>query len=259
MDVLSELLARVARMQATLDRLAALDGGVDGAGSGTANRVAVWSSTKKISAATALIWDGTSFIVGDVTNGAELNATDGLLLRGTATVWDDLRVEPVARSTGAKAPTFGAVGLGGLYVYQFDNAAAGSEKEVYCNIQMSHAWAKTGIYIHVHWMPLTADASKVVRWGLEYSWASPGQTFGAAATIYATTIVTGATGTQYSHIITAFSVLTPSVSQNALSSVLVCRLFRDSANAADTYGYTAGLLYVDAHVEVNKLGSATEY
>jgi hypothetical protein len=37
------------------------------------------------------------------------------------------------------------------------------------------------------------------------------------------------------------------------------RLFRDSANAADTLAQTAGLLYIDFHYEVNRLGSKTEF
>ena len=72
------------------------------------------------------------------------------------TVWDDYRIDPVARNTGAKAPTFGAF-RDGLYAYQFDDAQAASEKEVFFDVQMPHDWKQgTSVYPHVHWAPLVA-------------------------------------------------------------------------------------------------------
>ena len=53
--------------------------------------------------------------------------------------------------------------------------------------------------------------------------------------------------------------MTPTADQQGMSSMLICRLWRDSANAADTYGSDVGLLYIDAHVELDKLGSNSEY
>jgi len=43
-----------------------------------------------------------------------------------------------------------------------------------------------------------------------------------------------------------------------LSTVLICRLFRNSSHANDTYGGTAGLLYIDAHYQVDSFGSDEE-
>lgn len=59
---------------------------------------------------------------------------DGTLsLVGDAMPWDDLRVEPVARTTGSNAPTFevyftDGTGSRGVWLYSFDDAAAGSQK-----------------------------------------------------------------------------------------------------------------------------------
>lgn len=44
-----------------------------------------------------------------------------------------------------------------------------------------------------------------------------------------------------------------------ISSILQCRLFRDSANALDTYTGSVALLSVDAHVEFDRIGSRDEY
>ena len=68
--------------------------------------------------------------------------------------------------------------------------------------------------------------------------------------------------TAHKHYLSPFAALTPSASQDGLSSILRGRLFRNSADAADTYdigGNKCGLLYIDAHYEINSIGSNGEY
>lgn len=48
-------------------------------------------------------------------------------------------------------------------------------------------------------------------------------------------------------------------SNEEISSILQCRLFRDSANALDTYTGSVALLSVDAHVEFDRIGSRDEF
>lgn len=185
---------------------------------------------------------------------------------GTSTWWDDLRVEPTARSTGVNVPTFGravrdAGGTSnGVYTYQFDNAVGGSEKELYFSAQMPHGkLLNSQIDMHVHWIPITAaSAGHKVRWGLEYSWASPGDAFPTTTTVYADTTVVGDITVALSHCITPFPLLTPPAPEG-LSSMLQCRVFRNSSDAADTATITAGLLFVDAHLEMAQLGSREEF
>lgn len=185
---------------------------------------------------------------------------------GTSTWWDDLRVEPTARSTGPNVPTFGRVARdvagtsNGVYVYQFDNAAAGSEKELFFSAQMPHGkLLNSQIDMHVHWVPVTAGgAGDKIRWGLEYTWASPGDAFPATTTVYGDTTVVGDITVALSHCITSFPLLTPPASED-LSSILLCRVFRNSSNGADTATITAGMLFVDAHLEMAQLGSREEF
>ena len=61
------------------------------------------------------------------------------------------------------------------------------------------------------------------------------------------------------HYITEFAPLAPSAAQDGFSSTLIARLFRNSSDAADTYTNKVGLLYIDAHIELDKLGSNGEY
>lgn len=185
---------------------------------------------------------------------------------GTNTWWDDLRVEPNVRSTGAQVPTFGRVQRdvggtsNGVYAYQFDNAVAGQEKEVYFSVQMPHGkLLGSAIDLHIHWVPVTAGtAGHKVRWGLEYTWANIGGAFPATTTIYADTPTLGSIDVAMSHCLTAFAAEAAPASET-LSSVMLCRVFRDSANAADTATITAGMLFIDAHIEMDRIGSRDEY
>lgn len=173
--------------------------------------------------------------------------------------WDDLRIEPTARNTGVKAPTL-TLWSGGLYLYDFDNAALASEKELFFTVQMPHGWREgTAVYPHVHWIPKAAGtAGQVIRWGLEYSYSTIGGVFSAANTIYTTNIVGGGVITAAnSHLISDFTPI--QLPGCKISTIMACRIFRNSSNAADTYTGTAALLYIDWHYQTARPGSTEEY
>jgi hypothetical protein len=197
--------------------------------------------------------------------------------------WDDLRVEPVARTTGNNAPTFekwaddnGLGGTGssrGVYLYSFDNAAGGSEKEVHFTMQLPHSYLEgSTLHLHVHWIGAASENAVTPRWGLEYQWKNIGSIFAAnKPIIYTDGINYGSsdTGTTTHANVTAgrhyMSFFTPMVTNpdrlhpdeayDRISSVLIGRLFRDSANAADSYTNKVGLLYIDAHILLDSIGS----
>lgn len=153
-------------------------------------------------------------------------------------------------------------GSTGVFCYWFD---ASTNEEVFFGQQMPHAWTGTTIHPHVHWTPKTtadgAPASQKVEWGLEYTWTDIGGDFANTSIIYGNThtpadanVVAGR------HYLTDLGDITPSASQDGLSSILVCRLFRNATDATDdTYEADAGLLQFDFHYERDRLGSATEY
>jgi hypothetical protein len=97
-----------------------------------------------------------------------------------------------------------------------------------------------------------------VRWGLEYTWAEIGAVFPAVQTIYASVHdPADADVVANKHYYTEFAHIHPTADQDNISSILVCRLFRDADNIADNYEADAGVLFVDFHFEVNMLGSRT--
>jgi hypothetical protein len=173
--------------------------------------------------------------------------------------YDDLRFEPTMRSTGAKVPSF-VLWKDGIYLFDFDNALVAAEKEFFFNVQMPHGWREgTPVSPHVHWVNKAAGtAGHVIRWGLEYTVATIGGIFPATTTIYGTTIQGGASITNAnSHIITEFPKI--KMEGSKISTIIACRMFRNSSDAADSYTGTAGLLYVDWHYQTCKPGSREEY
>ena len=196
--------------------------------------------------------------IGGASNFSEFEADGTLVFHGDATVFDDLRIEPVSKSIGLKAPTFGTF-RNGLLAYEFDDALVAAEKELFFSVQIPHAWKEgSNVSPHVHFAPLVAgSAGNLVRWGLEYSKAKIGTAFGASTTIYASTLAYGTITTQYSHCLVEFADI--DMTGDTLSTILVCRLFRNSSHADDTLAQTVGLLYIDFHYEIDTIGSRAEF
>jgi hypothetical protein len=167
--------------------------------------------------------------------------------------WDDLLVSGLAVKTiGASAPDLvNFAGSTTLQLYGFDGAT--TTEEVFATFQMPHGWIGSAIYPHVHWSPINANAG-TVRWNFEYTWTDIGQTFGGTTTINATS---NTSTTAWKHEITSLGTLTPLATQDGISSILVCRLFRDPS--LDTYASDAVLLYLDIHYQKDGLGSDAEF
>jgi hypothetical protein len=190
----------------------------------------------------------------------------------TYNAWDDLRVEPVVRGTaGANTPAFekwlddSAGTSRGVWLYSFDDSA--TNKEVFFNMQTPHGWDGTAVSLHVHWIGAVDDTDAAPRWGLEYAWKDIGEVFADTTIIYTTggNITPAGTDTgvtAFKHYLSEFPDIEPGATANGLSSILIGRLFRDSADNGDTYNATGakcGLLYIDAHYRMDQPGSAEEY
>lgn len=200
------------------------------------------------------------------TNFTEFEVDGTMEFHGDATVFDDLVVAFSTGKTASNPPTFAQFiddgsGSVGVFAYRFDDEAANNEAQVFFTIQMPHSWIEgTEVYPHIHWAP-EDNAVGVVVWGLEYSWVE----YDAATPLAfpSTSIVTATSGSlgndANKHMITSFGSITPSNSQDNISSILVVRLFRNSSNASDTYTGGAFGLSFDLHIEKNTTGSRSEW
>ena len=213
----------------------------------------------------------TPFKLGDISGGdyAQVDTDGTVTLAGDATAWTDLRIEPsVRQAAGVGVPTFekyfdDAPGTSrGVFLYSFtDESVAGNEKEVFFTMQMPHEWNGGDISMHVHFVPAATVNSSDIIWGLEYAWKSIGEVFGDTLIIQSSTTLRpdDANITAGKHYVAEFADISPGATADDISSILMGRLFRNSSDAGDTYTDKAGLLYIDAHFEVDSFGSAEEY
>jgi hypothetical protein len=190
-----------------------------------------------------------------------IEADGTLRVDGSATTWDDLRVPlSSANKKNSTAVTRGIPYSANETVGtpQIDWFAPTNTDEMYFVAQLPHSWKEgTTIYPHIHWIPSENGAAgpTVPRWGLEYAWLNIGDTFSSYTTIYGTTTSTSEV------LVLNKQYLTPLGSGGIdglgkrISSMLICRIFRDGDNAADNFAGYAGALEVDFHYEVNTMGS----
>lgn len=220
----------------------------------------------------SLYYDGTDVILTtDLQNASDFVVDCGTnkTLELTESVWDDLRIPVTSGRIGASNPPtltqFKDDGSGSVGVFTFafaDQANANNEEQLWFAVQLPHAWKLgTNIEPHLHWGLLVGGgANEFVKWGLEYTWQNVNGDFSDTTIItsdasQASTATTSgdSTLTADKHYITDLGSL-DGTGKN-LSSMLLCRLFRNSSHADDDLAQAAFVFEVDFHYEINTVGS----
>lgn len=187
-------------------------------------------------------------------------------------VWDDLRVPLTRGLTGAtNPPTFAQFkdngdSSVGVYLYSFaDESVAGNEEQLWFEAQLPHGYKEgSDICAHIHWTPaVSGGVNQFVKWGLEYTWQSINGTFGnttiitSDASAAATATSSGDTTlTAGKHYLTEIGTI--SGTGQTISSMLCCRLFRNSSHATDDLAQAAFGFEIDFHYRIDALGSLEE-
>ncbi len=172
--------------------------------------------------------------------------------------WDDFRV---TLDKGSNAAALDYIsGTSGPQIWFFRNNE-GIESMSF-TVQLPHTWKEgTTIYPHIHWMPKTSGSGNVV-WNLDYTWANYDATTPEVFPAVTTSTVT-ATGpfTANSHAITGLTTGGAGIDGTGkkISSILICRIWRNSSLSGDTYNSDAGLLFLDFHIQVDGSGSNQQY
>ena len=200
--------------------------------------------------------------IGSTEDYTEIESDGTIKFHGEATVWNDYVVPmSVAKPSAVEAPTW-EVFMDGLHAFNFAyESNASKEEEVEFVIQMPHDWDGSAIYPHIHWSPENDNSGSVV-WAIEYSWVAYNHEnpleYPATTTI--TTTSASLSNDGHKHLIAPFDFITPSSSQDAISSILIIRFYRNSSNSADTY-YDSGAFAIsfDIHYRLNTIGSRQEY
>jgi hypothetical protein len=197
------------------------------------------------------------------TTARAINLNKNLYLDSTC--WDDIRIAGSQLRNGATAPSFG-VGkrLGGIYVLSF-TGATGTD-DIHTAIQLPHTWKpNTTIYAHVHGAAHAAitGAQDTISCGIEYAFLSLGDTLLTPENC--TDTITGywhiSADSLRRHSMLNIGAITPtgfSGTSKKESSMLMIRLFRNTADVKDTYTGNFEIYEFDIHFQVHKMGTKNE-
>lgn len=175
----------------------------------------------------------------------------------TGNLYQDYLVPGLALGIGVSAPDLAAF-RGTLYQRAFAGTGVTVEQGFF-TVHILHD-IKPGTYptFHIHCGhnissgTYTADTA-AVKWYIDYSVAQGYKvgTFPAATTL-STTITMGA---QYVHHITSDEDMT--ITEDLEPDMLILgRIYRDPADAADTFGYDCSLFQIDLHYQIGQIGTA---
>lgn len=185
--------------------------------------------------------------------------TDGTVrLVGTATTFEDLRIDGLSTRVGVVAPT-DEVGFRGDNNFYSRNFVHNQADEVQFAVQLPHAWKEgSAIHPHVHFAPWATNAgAAAAKFIFAYYIANVNGTFPASpATFPVTKTWTG--DARWQHLIAGGADAGIDMTGYTLSSILKVRMYRDNTvtnNLADK----VALLYIDIHYEIDALGSDSEY
>lgn len=169
----------------------------------------------------------------------------------TDTGWKDLVASgDRANASGANAPTWASF-VSGLYAYRFSATAM---QEMWLSFHVPHdVKPNTRMIPHFHWSPSGTNTGNC-RWGFEYSYAkrdgTPNRVFPASTTVYA---LQAGSGSALAHQIAEIpNPETDGILVTEPDGIIMVRVFRDGANAADTLTDTAFLLSVDLHYQTDR-------
>lgn len=191
---------------------------------------------------------------GGTTNGIKVNKGGELTLLGTATVFDDVYPSSVTIGSGGSAPSFTAYN-GNLRAYEFLGSGA-TTKELNMGFQIPHSYKEgSDIIPHIHIYIPDDGTGGVIKYYCEYTWTNIDQTGTVATTTISGTITRAANAGINNNAILSFGTVTGT--GKTISSVFMCRIYRNPADVGDTFGASTWLKSADIHFECDTLGSKT--
>lgn len=187
--------------------------------------------------------------LGGASDYTEIEADGTIRNNGNATTWNDINLPGLALGTGPVAPAIIAISTTGIRIYAFIGTGVNPD-ELHGSLETLHDYLEgSDIVAHVHWMPSTNDVGNV-KWQLEYIWMSRTGTVSGSTTI---SVTTAAGGTAWTAKRSDFPTI--SGTGRVIGDRFIFRIFRDPADAADTYTHDAGLLDFGLHYDRDTMGS----
>lgn len=194
---------------------------------------------------------------GDGTNYTEFESDGTYKAVGTATTFDDLLGDITQVKTSGPG-----VSLDTTESSVDFTTASNLSDYIIINYQITHRWkVGSSIYPHLHFWQ---NSNAVPNFLIQYRWQSNGSAKTTAWTNYKCNTLAFSYTSGTINNIAYGAAITPPVGA-MLSDVLQFRILRDNANTsgvftgADTYAGNAEITSADIHLEMDTLGSRSEY
>jgi len=225
----------------------------------------IWDNTNKWFEPTSnILIDDTNTTIYSDSNGG--TAKDLHIATGAAktlvldtVVWDDVYPSSVTVGPGASAPAFTTYN-GNLRAYEFLGTGV-TTKDLNIGFQFYHSIYTGGSITlgpHLHlYIPDDATGG-VIKFYMEYTWAEIGSTGALTPVTISGTVTRAANAGIANNAILSFNSAAITGSKG-ISSVLMCRIYRDPADTADTFGASVWLKSADVHIPKDTQGSRQEY
>lgn len=161
----------------------------------------------------------------------------------------------VLQTRGANPPSLKTF-RDGLVLFAFIGTGA-TTKEAYFSVHILHDLkAGSTPSFHVHWAHIIEAPAGDIKWNIEMSYSQGylAGSFGPSVVLSSVQTV----GQQYEHHLTDDDdMLLPPAIASLLEpdGVLLCRVFRDPDDAADTFEDDAFLINIDMHYELGQVGT----
>lgn len=171
--------------------------------------------------------------------------------------WTDVYPSSISVGVaGANVPQFNGYN-GNLKAYEFVGTT--NMKEINMGFQFPHSREDNSLIVpHIHIYAPSDGSGGVVKFGCEYTWTYVGQTgVVSTTTVYGTTTL--AASTVYNNQIISFGEITSPSTNGDMSSIFMCRIFRDPSDVADTFGSSVWLKSADIHAYNVWDGSQNQY
>ena len=168
----------------------------------------------------------------------------------TSTLYGDYLTPGTQILRGATAPDIAEL-RDGLFLPAFDGAA--TAEQAFFTVHILHDFkVNSNPTFHVHWTHKEASPSGDVKWNIDYSYSHG---YSAGTLPAPTTVsVTQTAGAQYTHHITDDDSMATTGTFEP-DGQIICRVYRDPADAADTFAADAYLIGIDLHYEIGQYGT----
>lgn len=167
-------------------------------------------------------------------------------------VFSDYLVPGLTVAKGADAPDLAEL-RDGIFLNAFAGTAATVEQAFFSVHILHDIKFNTTPTFHIHWTHNQGAPSGDVKWQIDctISKGYSAGTYGSAVT----TTTTQTAAAQYTHHITDDDDMPISITDVEPDSVILARIYRDPADAADTFSADAFLVNVDLHYVKSQIGT----